>query len=113
MLLEQCCSLRLTRPSLLEADRRVAESFFSFSGILSSNWDVVPAIVSDNRSGFVGNQDQGLFFFVARLFFVLAGNRQGCSILVWGFLGLQVEFDDKPCSGRVSWQRFPSTQRRV
>ena len=85
----------------------MAASLLSFSGILASNGDVVPSIVSDNRSGFVGNQDQWLFFFAAMLFFWLVGSRHGCSILVWGSLGLLVEFDDKHCSRRVSWQRFP------
>ena len=75
--------------------------------MLANIRDVVPAIVSGNRSGFVGNRDQRLFFFVAILFFWLAGSQHGCSILVWGSLGLQVEFDDKHCSRRVSWHRFP------
>ena len=99
--------MRLTRPSLQRADQVVAASLFSFSGILASNGDVVPAIVSDNRPGFGGNLDQRLFFFAAMLFFWPVGSQHGCSILVWGSLGLQVEFDDKHCSRRVSWQRFP------
>ncbi len=99
--------MRLTRPSLRRVDQVVAASLFSFSGILASNGDVVRAIVSDSRSGFVGNQDQRLFFFAAILFFWLAGSQHGYSILVWGSLGLPVEFDDKHCSRRVSWHRFP------
>ena len=99
--------MRLTRPSLQRADQVVVASFFSFSGILASNGDVVPAIVSDNRPGFGGNVDQRLFFFAAMLFFLPVGSQHGCSILVWGSLGLQVEFDDKHCSRRVSWHRFP------
>ena len=99
--------MRLTRPSLQRADQVVAASLFSFSGILASIGDIVPAIVSDNRPGFGGNVDQRLFFFAAILFFWPVGSQHGCSILVWGSLGLQVEFDDKHCSRRVSWQRFP------
>ena len=82
-------------------------NLLSFSGILASNGDAVPAIASDNHSGFGGNQGQWLFFFAAILFFWPVGSQHGCSILVWGSLGLLVEFDDKHCSRRVSWQRFP------
>ena len=85
----------------------MAASLVSFSGILASNGDAVPAIASDNHSGFGGNQDQWLFFFAAILFFWPVGSQHGCSILVWGSLGLQVEFDDKHCSRRVSLHRFP------
>ena len=99
--------MRLTRPCLQWVDQVVAVSLFSFSGILASNGDVVPAIVSDNHSGFGGNLDQRLFFFAAILFFWPVGSPHGCSILVWGSLGLQVEFDDKHCSRSVSWHRFP------
>ena len=56
-------------------------------GILASNGDAVPAIASDNHSGFGGNQDQWLFFFAAILFFWPVGSQHGCSILVWGSLG--------------------------
>ena len=78
--------MRLTRPSLQRADQVVVASFFSFSGILASNEDVVLSIVSDNRSGFGGNLNQKLFFFAAMLFFWPVGSRHGCSILVWGSL---------------------------
>jgi hypothetical protein len=54
---------------------------FSFFGSLASTQDVVPATVSDNRSGFVGNQDLRLFYYAATLFFVLAGSQHGCSIV--------------------------------
>jgi hypothetical protein len=53
---------------------------FFFFGSLASSRDVVPATVSDNRSDFVGNQDQRLVYFAAILFFVLAGSRHGCNI---------------------------------
>ena len=79
--------MRLTRPSLQRADQVVAASLFSFSGILASIGDVVPAIVFDNRPGFGGNVDQRLFFFAAMLFFWPVGSPHGCSILVWGSLG--------------------------
>ena len=74
-----------TRPSLHRVDQ-VAASVFSFFGILASNRDVVPAIVSDNHSGFGGNLDPRLFFFAAMLFFWLAGSRPGCSIVDSGSL---------------------------
>ena len=80
--------MRLTRPSLQRADQVVAASLFSFSGILASNGDAVPAIVSGNHPDFGGNQDQWLFFFAAILFFWPVGSQHGCSILVWGSLGL-------------------------
>ena len=78
--------MRLTRPSLRRVDQVVAASFFSFSGILASNGDVVLAIVSDNRSGFGGNVGQRLFFFAAILFFWPVGSQHGCSIFGWGSL---------------------------
>ena len=99
--------MRLTRPSLQRADQVVAARLVPFPGSLDSTWDVVPAIVSDNLPGLGGNLDQRLFCFAAMLFFWPVGSQHGCSILVWGSLGLQVEFDDKHCSRRVSWQRFP------
>jgi len=72
--------MQVTRPSLQRVVQVMAVSLFSFSGILASNRDGVPAIVSDSRSGFVGNRDQWLFFFAAILFFLLAGSQRGCSI---------------------------------
>ena len=74
-----------TRPSLHRADQ-VAASVFSFSGIVASNRDGVPAIVSGHRSGSADNQDLRLFFFAAMLFFWLAGSRPGCSIVGSGSL---------------------------
>ncbi|MDD2462892.1 MAG: hypothetical protein PHI97_02740 [Desulfobulbus sp.] len=76
----------MTRPSLQRVYQAVAESLLSFSGILASTRDGFPAIASDNRSGFLGNQDQWLFFFAAMLFFVLAGSQHGCSIFGWDSL---------------------------
>ena len=113
MSLEQWCFLCLTRPSLQQTGQRVVVSGLFFYGMNANNRDGALAIVSGSRSGFAGNPDRWLFFFVARLFFVHAGNRHGCSILVWDSLDLPGEFDDKPCSGRISWQRFPPTQYRV
>lgn len=54
--------MRLTRPSLQRADQAAVAILLSFFGILASNGDAVPAISSDNHSGFGGNQDQWLFF---------------------------------------------------
>ena len=99
--------MRLTRPSLRRVDQVVAASFFSFSGVLASNGDVDPAIVSDNRPGFGGNVDQRLFFFAAMLFFWPVDSQHGCSIFGWGSLDRLGGFLDKPCSRRFSWQRFP------
>jgi hypothetical protein len=67
-------------------DQVAVVSVVSFSGILASNGAVVPAIVSDNLSGFCGNLDQRLFFFAAILFFWPVGNQHGCSIFGWGSL---------------------------
>ena len=78
--------MQITRLSLQWVDQVAVVSVVSFSGILASNGAVVPAIVSDNRSGFRGNVDQRLFFFAAMLFFWPVGSRHGCSILVWGSL---------------------------
>ena len=80
--------MRLTRPSLQWVDQVVVVSVVSFSGMLASNRDGFPAIVFDNLSGFGGNLDQRLFFFAAILFFWPVGSQHGCSILVWGSLGL-------------------------
>ena len=80
--------MRLTRPSLQWVDQVAVVSVVSFPGILASNGDAVPAIASDNHSGFGGNQGQWLFFFAAILFFWPVGSQHGCSILVWGSLGL-------------------------
>ena len=99
--------MQITRLSLQWVDQVAVVSAVSFFGMLASNRDGFPTIVSDNLSGFCGNLDQRLFFFAAILFFWPVGSQHGCSILVWGSLGLQAEFDDKHCSGRVSWQRFP------
>jgi hypothetical protein len=88
--------MRLTRPSLQRADQVVAVSVFSFSGMLANNRDGVLAIVSAHRSGFAGNQDQRLFFFVAMLFFLLAGSRHGCNIVGRDFSDLWVEFENTP-----------------
>lgn len=70
----------VTRPSLHRGNSVVVRVFF-FCGSLASSRDVVLATVSDNRSGFVGNQDLRLFCFAAILFFVLVGSRHGCSIV--------------------------------
>lgn len=78
--------MRLTRPSLQWVDQVAVVRVVSFSGILASNGAVVPAIVSDNRSGFDGNLDQRLFFFAAILFFWPVGSQHGCSIFGWGSL---------------------------
>lgn len=72
--------MQMTRPSLPWVDQVVAASLFSFFGMLASNRDGFPAIVSDNLSGFVGNQNQWLFFFAATLFFWPVGSPHGCSI---------------------------------
>ncbi len=69
-------------------------SLFPFSGILASTRDVAPATVCGHRSGFVGNQDQWLFFFAAMLFFVPVGSRHGCNVFGRGSLGWRVEFAD-------------------
>ena len=50
-------------------DQVAAVDLLTFFGMLANNWGGVPAIVSDNRSGFVGNRDQWLFFSAAMLFF--------------------------------------------
>lgn len=76
----------MTRPSLQRVYQAVAASLLSFSGILASTRDGFPAIASDNRSDFLGNQDQWLFFFAAILFFWPAGSQHGCNILGRGFL---------------------------
>ena len=99
--------MRLTRPSLQRADQAAVAIFLSFFGILASNGDAVPAIVSDSRPGFGGKVDQRLFFFAAMLFFWPVGSQHGCSIFGWGSLDRLGGFLDKPCSRRFSWQRFP------
>ena len=86
MLLEVWRNFGVSR-QYLQSTGQVVMSVFSFSGMLANNRDGIPAIVSGHRSGFVGNQDQRLFFFAAILFFWPVGSQHGCSILVWGSLG--------------------------
>ena len=76
----------VTRPSLQWTNQGAVVRIFHFSGMLANIRDVVPAIVSGNRFGFLGIEDLWLFFFAAILFFWPVGSRYGCSIFGWDSL---------------------------